>query len=173
VRIPLEPRFEEWGESGLYRVVLRGRLTLQQALSHLYVLIPVLDDEKHYWVGDDEVQKLLGKGESWLAAHPEREQITLRYLKRQKHLVHQALQRLVAEESEDVAIADEQQAVGEQRVERSLSLNEARMEAIAAAVGDSGASSVIDLGCGEGKLLKHLLADKRLARIAGVDVSPR
>jgi 3' terminal RNA ribose 2'-O-methyltransferase Hen1 len=176
-RIPLAPPSgdwgESWGESSLFRVVLRGRLTLAQALSHLYVLIPVLDDDKHYWVGDDEVQKLLAKGESWLGAHPEREQISLRYLKHQKHLARQALQGLLDENAEDSELVDEQQAAGEERVERSLSLNETRLDVIAAAIGECGATSVLDLGCGEGKLLKRLLADKRLARIAGVDVSPR
>ena len=50
-------------------------------LTHLYVLLPVLDDDKHYWVGDDEVEKLLRHGEGWLAAHPERELIARRYLR--------------------------------------------------------------------------------------------
>jgi hypothetical protein len=40
------------------------------AAAHLYVLIPVLDDDKHYWVGDDEVEKLLARGEGWLAPIP-------------------------------------------------------------------------------------------------------
>ena len=39
-------------------------------LEHLFVLLPVLDDDKHYWVGDDEVDKLLRRGGDWLAAPP-------------------------------------------------------------------------------------------------------
>jgi 3' terminal RNA ribose 2'-O-methyltransferase Hen1 len=61
-------------------LTLRGTMRLADALSHLYVLIPVLDADKHYWVGDDEVDKLIEKGGAWLTAHPERELIALRYV---------------------------------------------------------------------------------------------
>ena len=44
------------------------------------MLIPVLDDDKHYFVGDAEVDKLIRRGEGWLPAHPERETIVNRYL---------------------------------------------------------------------------------------------
>ncbi len=59
---------------------LRGTVTLQRLLTHLYVLIPVLDDQKHYWVGEDELEKLLRLGEDWLPLHPARELIARRYL---------------------------------------------------------------------------------------------
>ena len=77
-RLPLDGQFPEWGESAYHRVELAATLPLHQILSHLYVLVPVLDNDKHYWVGDDEVDKLLRHGEGWLATHPEREVITRR-----------------------------------------------------------------------------------------------
>ena len=54
-RHPLDEEFPEWGESSYYTVELYAECRLQDLLSHLYVLIPVLDDDKHYWVGGDEV----------------------------------------------------------------------------------------------------------------------
>ena len=59
---------------------LTGDLRLADALNHLYVLLPVLDDAKHYWVSTDEVDKLLRAGAGWLPTHPERDLITRRYL---------------------------------------------------------------------------------------------
>ena len=56
---PLDEKFPGWGEGPYYTVTLEGEVRLQDLLNHLYVLIPVLDAEKHYWVGDDEVEKLL------------------------------------------------------------------------------------------------------------------
>src|SRR5262249_40539432 len=96
-RLPLDQSFPDWGESPYYRVELKAQLPLRQLLSHLYVLVPVLHDDKHYWVGADEVEKLLRRGEGWLASHPERETITRRYLKHQRSLVDDALAQLVDE----------------------------------------------------------------------------
>ena len=70
-RFPLDEKFPDWGESSYFKVALDALIPLRQLLSHLYVLLPVLDNDKHYWVGDDEVAKLLRHGEGWLAAHPE------------------------------------------------------------------------------------------------------
>jgi 3' terminal RNA ribose 2'-O-methyltransferase Hen1 len=137
------------------------------------VLIPVLDDDKHYWVGDDEVNKLLSKGEGWLSDHPAKDQIALRYLKHRRHLARAALDRLVAEEVHDIAEQDQERAKNEDAVEEKLSLNEQRIDLVVAALKVQGARSVIDLGCGEGKLMRALLHDKSFERIAGADVSPR
>src|SRR5213595_3947654 len=71
VRCPLDERFPEWGESPYFAVEVRKTTTLADLLTHLYVLIPVFDGKKHYFVGEDEIEKLLAKGEGWLAAHPE------------------------------------------------------------------------------------------------------
>ncbi|MEO8177862.1 MAG: 3' terminal RNA ribose 2'-O-methyltransferase Hen1 [Deltaproteobacteria bacterium] len=175
-RLTLDSEFPEWGESPYFDVRLRARVRLQDLLSHLYVLIPVLDDDKHYWVGDDEVEKLLAKGEGWLANHPEKDQIAHRYLKHVSHLARRALDRLMGEEGpppSEQDEQDEQNSLGEEAVEQKLSLHEARLEAVASSLREAGASTVIDLGCGEGKLLARLLRDKAFTRVAGVDVSPR
>ena len=77
---PLDEKFPEWGEGPYYSVTLAGTFRLQDLLNHLYVLVPVLDAEKHYWIGQDEVEKLLRKGEGWLGSHPHKETIVKRYL---------------------------------------------------------------------------------------------
>jgi 3' terminal RNA ribose 2'-O-methyltransferase Hen1 len=139
--------------------------------------VPVLDDEKHYWVGDDEVEKLLRHGEGWLAAHPERETIARRYLKHRKSLVRDAIARLVTEEEpedgEDESPAVVRRDAEEGALERPLSLNEQRLATVLGALRASGATSVVDLGCGEGRLLRLLLDDSQFARLVGMDVSWR
>ncbi|MFE9580358.1 3' terminal RNA ribose 2'-O-methyltransferase Hen1 [Nocardia sp. NPDC006044] len=92
--LPLDPAFPEWGDSHYLRVELSGTVRLGDALSHLYVLLPVLDGAKHYWVAGDEVDKLIRAGGGWLAEHPERGWITRRYLARRHSLVRTALARL-------------------------------------------------------------------------------
>ncbi len=171
-RHPLDERFPEWGESPYYSVTISGTKTLSDLLTHLYVLIPVFDNDKHYFVGEDELEKLLAKGTGWLASHPEKEQISRRYLKHRASLFRQALARLVDEEA--AANSDSEKADGqEDALERPLSLNEQRQGAVMAALRNSGARSVLDLGCGEGKLLRELLKDKQFERIVGMDVSIR
>ena len=103
-RHPLDEEFPEWGESWYFTVGLSGEVRLQDLLSHLYVLVSVLDDDKHYWVGDDEVDKLLERGGEWLAAHPEREVIAERYLKHQRTLSNEALSRLIEEEGDEGSV---------------------------------------------------------------------
>jgi RNA repair, ligase-Pnkp-associating, region of Hen1 len=79
---------------------LTGSLKLAEALNHLYVLLPVLDDAKHYWVSEDEVDKLLRAGAGWLAGHPAKELITRRYLANRRSLTQSALERLRAASDE-------------------------------------------------------------------------
>jgi 3' terminal RNA ribose 2'-O-methyltransferase Hen1 len=167
----LDDKFEDWGESPYYTVMLEGTLPLRQLLTHLYVLMPVLDNDKHYWVGDDEVDKLLRHGEGWLASHPEREVITARYLKYRRSLIQDALGRLVGEEDPDPDAAQETHAQEEAAMEERVSLNEQRLGAVVAALKSCGAKRVIDLGCGEGRLLQALLKEKQFDQIVGMDVS--
>src|SRR5579862_6685434 len=108
VRYPLDERFPEWGDSPYFAVTVQQTTTLAELLTHLYVLIPVFDNRKHYWVGDDEMEKLLARGEGWLANHPEKEEITRRYLKFQPSLYRLALARLVQEEEPEEAEENEQ-----------------------------------------------------------------
>ena len=172
-RHALDEHFPEWGESQYYTVELSGEVRLQDLLTHIYVLVPVLDNEKHYWVGDDEVEKLLRHGSAWLAAHPEKEEITKRYLKYRRDLAKDALARLVDEESPDVGVAEVAHNSEEEAVERTLNLNEQRLNSVVAALRSVNAKRVLDLGCGEGKLLRVLLEDRALEEIVGVDVSHR
>src|SRR5262249_10170808 len=152
-------KFPEWGEGAYFTVELSATKTLRDLLAHLYVLIPVLDDDKHYWVGDDEVEKLLKHGAGWLSDHPERELITSRYLKHRRNLSEAALSRLIQEEAPDADEAAEAHALEEEVVERPLSLNEQRIGTVVAALKNCGAKRVLDLGCGEGKLLRELLKE--------------
>src|SRR5690349_7359027 len=172
-RHALDEVFPEWGESQYYTVELSGEVRLQDLLTHIYVLVPVLDNEKHYWVGDDEVEKLLRHGSAWLASHPEKEEITKRYLKYRRDLAKDALARLVNEESPDPDVAEVVHDSEEEAVERTLNLNEQRLNSVVAALRSVNAKRVLDLGCGEGKLLRVLLGDRAFEEIVSVDVSHR
>ncbi|MDZ8262648.1 3' terminal RNA ribose 2'-O-methyltransferase Hen1 [Nostoc sp. ChiQUE01b] len=169
----LDEKFPDWGQSKYFSVELQHTLPLSDLLSHLYVLIPVLDDDKHYWVGDEEIEKLLRHGEGWLTTHPAREQITRRYLKRQQRLTRLALAQLVESDNTDLDSVEESHAKEEAAVEKPISLNQQRLDAVIAALKQSNAKRVIDLGCGQGNLLKILLKDGFFAQITGVDVSYR
>ena len=179
MQLELDPHFPEWGQSAYLSLTLTGTCRLRELLAHLYVLIPVMDNDKHYWVGDDEVEKLLRHGQDWLPGHPERERIVLRYLKHQKSLARLALERLLevddtAPEAEETGAGDAVPAASrEATLESVVSLAERRMGDVIDAVRGLGAKSIVDLGCGEGKLLARLLKEKQLERISGLDVSLR
>ncbi|MGW4755580.1 3' terminal RNA ribose 2'-O-methyltransferase Hen1 [Streptomyces chartreusis] len=177
--VPLDVQFPEWGDSRYVRLVLESQaLTLAEALRHLYVLLPVLDDAKHYWVASDEVDKLLRAGEGWLPDHPEQKLITSRYLSRRWSLTREAMERLelvrLAEaddsEVEDIDNAVEAETEAE---EKPTPLAVQRRDAILAALKASGAARVLDLGCGQGQLVQALFKDPAFTEIVGVDVSMR
>ena len=174
VRHPLDERFPEWGESPYFSVAIRNTVALSALLSHLYVLIPVFDARKHYFIGDEEIEKLLAKGEGWLAAHPAKEEIARRHLGSRSNLTREALRRLV--EDEEPEEGDEEtppKEKPEEALEKTISLNEQRLGTVLAALRASGATRVLDLGCGEGKLIRDLLKDRQFEEIVGVDVSVR
>jgi 3' terminal RNA ribose 2'-O-methyltransferase Hen1 len=165
----LDPRSPEWGTSPYLDVRLRGQVRLADLLRHLTVMIPVLDDAKHYWVGDDEVEKLLRRGDGWLSTHPEQGLIAARYLKRRRPLVAAALDRL----REEGAVTDDADEPPDVSVEDRPSLAAQRVTAAVAALRAAGARRVIDLGCGDGRLLAALLADPEFEHVTGMDVSAR
>lgn len=165
---PLDPQFPVWGDSRYFALTLEAECRLRDLLNHLYVLIPVLDNDKHYWVGDDEVDKLLRHGGAWLAEHPQKERISARYLKHRRSLVRDALARL----SEDAPPDDAAQDQAEALAEKPLSLDEQRLGSVLAVLKSRRAQRILDLGCGEGRLLKTLLKDSDAAEILGVDISP-
>lgn len=166
--IPLDASFPAWGESNIFTVTLHHTLPLSRLLQHLYILIPVLDDEKHYWVGDEELQKLLEKGVGWLSEHPEREQIVKRYLRHQRSLARLASEHLAA--TTDTTPSEKP---AQQEVEEPHGLHDARLDAVFGVLKASGAERVLDLGCGEGKLIERLVIDSQFGTIVGTDVSLR
>jgi 3' terminal RNA ribose 2'-O-methyltransferase Hen1 len=177
--VALDAEFPQWGDSRYVRLVLEAdTLTVAEALRHLYVLLPVLDDAKHYWVSSDEVDKLLRAGEGWLPDHPEQKLITSRYLSRRWSLTRQAMERLELvrlAEADDSAVEEIDNAVEAEAEteEKPTPLAVQRREAIVAALQASGAARVLDLGCGQGQLVQALLKDPRFTEIVGVDVSMR
>lgn len=176
--VALDAQFPEWGDSRYVQLVLEGELRLADALRQLYVLLPVLDDAKHYWVAPDEVDKLLRAGEGWLAEHPEHKLITSRYLSRRWGLTRQAMERLELvrlAEADDLEVEDVDNAVDEttDTEEKPVPLAQQRRDAILEALRTAGASRVLDLGCGQGQLVQALLKDVRFTEIVGVDVSVR
>ncbi len=171
--LPLDEQFPDWGDSLYYSVWLHNTLPLSVLLRHLYVLMPVLDDDKHYWVGDEEVNKLLRHGEGWLNTHPNRQKIIRRYLKRQHRLTRLALAQLTEEDNPDPDQQTAAQAQAEEAIERPMSLNQQRLETVVNVLKQGGAKRVVDLGCGEGSLLRSLLRENTFEQITGVDVSHR
>ncbi len=170
---PLDEKFPEWGEGPYYSVEIAGEVTLRTLLTHLYVLIPVLDADKHYWVGQDEVEKLLRHGEGWLQAHPERDAIVNRYLRGQRKLTREALARLTEDESIDPDAEQEEKEGQEQAIEAPIRLNDLRLQQVVSELKAGDAKRVLDLGCGEGKLVRELLKDRQFEEIVGMDVSYR
>ncbi len=201
-RIPLDPELPEWGDSRYLTVRLTGQARLADALSHLYVLLPVLDDSKHYWVDDAEIDKLIRAAGGWLAAHPERDLITHRYLAHQRTLTASAVARLAEVDDTEPEALDN--AVPDGAAEAAgptpprVTLAQERREGVLAVLRDtvlrdtvlrdtvlrdtvlrdsvprnSGAARVADLGCGEGRLVAMLLREPSVARVLGVDVSHR
>ncbi|BCJ65346.1 3' terminal RNA ribose 2'-O-methyltransferase Hen1 [Polymorphospora rubra] len=175
--IPLDERFPQWGDSRYVDLTLTGTVRLADALNHLYVLLPVLDDAKHYWVAPDEIDKLLRAGSGWLADHPEHGLITRRYLAHRRALAGQALsrlaeQRLVEDDPEADTVEPPADGAGAgEAVRKPLAVE--RRAAVLAALAEVGATRVLDLGCGGGALLGDLARDRRFTEIVGVDVSAR
>ncbi len=168
---PLVADDDHWGDSPYITLELSGTMKLSDLLNHLYVLVPVLDNRKHYYIDQGEVEKLLAKGEGWLDSHPERQFIANRYLKRRSRLVREALARLADSADAQEELDDETRNAGEETLEQPLRLHDLRLQAVTKVLVDAGARRVVDLGCGEGKLIRHLLAQKQFSEIVGVDAS--
>lgn len=167
----LDKQYPAWGESRYSTMTISATCCLSALLTHLYVLLPVLDDAKHYQIGEAEVEKLLKCGKGWLETHPEREQIAFRYLSHKRNLTREALARLIPEEASEEE--ETLSGVEEERVESRSNLHEQRLGAVLAVLQQAGARRVLDLGCGEGKLLKLLLQNRQFEHILGMDVSYR
>ena len=162
-RHPLDEQFPNWGASKYYTISLKHQIPLKALLSHLYVLIPALDNDKHYFVSQAEIDKLLEKGKDWLADHPEKEQIIKRYLFNLSSLTRQALERL----NESV----EEEATSKEKNIKKATLHQQRLSLTLEQLKVSGAKTILDLGCGEGKLIRMLLKEKQFEQITGMDIS--
>jgi 3' terminal RNA ribose 2'-O-methyltransferase Hen1 len=173
--LALDETFPEWGASPYFSLRLTGKTRLCDLLRHLYVLVPVLDERKHYWVGEAEVEKLLRHASEWLPGHPMKEWIARRYFKHRRSLARLALEQLAQEDALEVEAEDEVAAPAAQEfeLEQRVSLNERRLAKVTELVTALGVKSVVDLGCGEGRLLGQLLSVKSLDRVVGMDVSLR
>lgn len=164
-----------WGASRYLTVELMAIITVRDLLNHLYVLIPVLDDQKHYWVGEDEIEKLLRRGEGWLSQHPERDLITERYLRHRRHLARQALARLAeaddrAEEPGDDELPTPERVEQQEEVlEAPVRLNDRRYQAVTSALLGAGARRILDLGCGTGRFLQEAVKERTFTELVGVD----
>jgi 3' terminal RNA ribose 2'-O-methyltransferase Hen1 len=170
--IGLDEKFPDWGESPYVALKLSGWLRLADLLNHLYVLLPVLDDDKHYWVDEAEIEKLMRRGEGWLAAHPERDLIVRRYLKKQARLYFPALATLDEAQPASEPDSEGDEPGGEEQLDLKVSLRDQRLAAVETALRASGARRVLDLGCGPGALLQRLIGDN-YDQVVGVDVSVR
>ncbi|HYE47086.1 MAG TPA: 3' terminal RNA ribose 2'-O-methyltransferase Hen1 [Caulobacter sp.] len=170
--VTIEPVPGPDGEASRYVTLrLAGAARLSDLLSHLYVLIPVLDDDKHYWVGEDEVEKLMARGRGWLEGHPARELIVRRYLIHRRGLADAALARLAPEAAEPVVPGEGRSP--EDVLEAPIKLNDLRLRAVVDALRETGASRIADLGCGEGRLLRQLVRERWVESLIGVDAGAR
>lgn len=172
-RVLLDERFPEWGMSPYINLTICGQVRLAELLNHIYVLIPVFDRQKHYYVTEDEIRKFLDHGEGWLAEHPYKEMIARRYFAARKNYARKALDILLADDPEAAGEAEgadgAESGAGEKEMRSPLNLR--RMNAVKEAVLASGASSVIDLGCGEGRLTSLLLSEPQILKVTACDVS--
>ena len=173
IRYPLDERYPDWGDSPYFSVTVRKTTTLSELLTHLYVLVPVFDARKHYYVGEEEIQNLLRKGEGWLAQHPEKEEIVRRYLRYQQSLYRSAIYQLLRDEGGAMKDEENEESTDTAAVAVTPRLNDQRLMAVLDVLKSSGAMRVLDLGCGEGKLLRRLMKDKQFTEIVGLDVSIR
>lgn len=166
-RTHLDERFAEWGVSPYIDLTISGTVKLSELLNHIYVLIPVFDRQKHYYISEDEIEKLLKHGEGWLAEHPYKEKIAYRYFSAKKSYARKAIDILL--DDEDIEKDTEKPETVEK--EAHTPLNTLRLNAVKDAVLVSGATSVIDLGCGECRLTSLLLNEQQIRKVTACDVS--
>lgn len=167
----LDCRFPGWGDSPYIDLTIKGRVRLSELLRHLYVLIPVFDGQKHYYMNRDEIDKILLHGKGWLDDHPERDRIIRRYFGQAKSYAREVIIRLDGRE-EVLPDENKKETASSDRTDgQYLPLDRIRLEAVRDEVISCGASSVLDLGCGEGKLLELLMKEDRISKITGADVS--
>ncbi|MCM3572375.1 3' terminal RNA ribose 2'-O-methyltransferase Hen1 [Mesobacillus subterraneus] len=140
-RPQIEYNFNLKSKSSVRFITLKGRTPLQMALRQIFVLIPVLDNYKHYFIDEKEIEKLERYGEGWLDDHPQKSFIL------KKALRFKNVYELVEGQEKDTAAPEM----------RKIRLNDMRYEKIVDTVnGFENKESIVDLGSGEGKLSTRL-----------------
>ena len=160
----VDEKFPEWGESPYVNLTLATHKRLSEALNQIYVMISVFDMQKHYYVSEAEIDNLLKHGEGWIDKHPEKEYIIRRYFYMAKSYADTALEKLGSNEHGE----DNQYKKAE---ESQAPLDKVRLQSVKEEVLAAEAHSVIDIGCGEGKLLALLVTESQTEKLAGTDVS--
>jgi 3' terminal RNA ribose 2'-O-methyltransferase Hen1 len=144
-------------------LTIKGTKTLQTSLRHVFVLIPVLDDYKHYFIDEREVEKLERYGEGWLEFHPLADLIIKRSLR---------FRDVIAKSN--FKVSDEKDLNFRNKAPSKPRLNDMRYEAIVKQVQSlTNKSTVIDMGAGEGKLSVQLGFIPGIQEILAVEPSQR
>lgn len=137
-------------------LALSGSQTLQDALRHLFVLIPVIDNYKHYFIDEKEIEKLERYGEGWLEGHPLRDMIYRQALR------FKEIYSLVEGSNPDAA-ADQPA--------KKVRLNDLRYEKIVETAQSLDPKTIVDFGSGEGKLSVRLAFMDGVKEILAVEPS--
>ena len=159
---PLDEHHPEWGTSPYYTLALSGEQSVQAFLQHLYILLPILDNRKHYYYKEAEIEKLLSKANDWLPDHPEQALITRRYFG------HKISYRKTLEQEEGYG---EQEPVQTKEKVEKISLHQQRHEAVIDQLLSLEAKTILDLGCSTGRLLQRLQKETFFTRLTGADVA--
>jgi 3' terminal RNA ribose 2'-O-methyltransferase Hen1 len=139
-------------------IVLKGLTTLQNGLRQLFVLIPVLDNYKHYYIDEKEIEKIERYGEGWLDTHPQRETIFRRALR---------FKELYRSVEKDTGTNQKGKVL-----ENKVRLNDLRYEKIVDCINNlNNKESIVDFGSGEGKLSVRLGFVKGVREILAVEPS--
>ena len=169
-RLPIDSLSPELGNSDYYSIALKNNILLKHLLSQLYILIPVFDRQRHYWISKQNVDVLLEKGSDWLPTHPEVKVITKYYLKHIRTLTQMALDRLLADENQD---SNDEQSPDPIISNVTENLNRQRYKTVMETLKELGGRRILDLGCGAGMLIELLLRDSQFSKIIGMDASYR
>lgn len=165
VEFLLDENHPHWGKGNYYNITIKKKTTIKEVLRHIYILVPSLDIDKHYFVSENEIDKLERYGEPWIQSHPFKEEIISRYMIKMKSLYNQAVKRLLEDSDEK----EEEKDI--EKLNTKLKLNKLRMNAVVEAILNTNTSKIIDLGCGEGKLIGKIINNNHINKITGVDIS--
>lgn len=162
----LDEAFPNWGSSPYFKLRLQTNKELYLVLRQLFILLPVLDNQKHYWVDEAEQEKIIKMGEGWLQAHPMFSKIVSRYLKNLQSLAVEVKKHFALDENLTTKARNK-----EEQLEQKIHLNTLRMDYVAELLKDHQVRTVGDLGCGEGKLIERLLQNSDITEIRAFEVS--